>query len=96
MHARLTCTTLERLRNDESFSLLWSKVSALRDKHQVNAAELPRRRKVPQRIEIGTGQGTHPASVQDCFMPSISKYSILPWLVSGSALTSQGIRLIVT
>ena len=65
--ARLTCTTLEWLRNDESFSLLWSKVSALRDKHQVNASELPRCRKVPQRFEIGTGQGTHPASVQDFF-----------------------------
>lgn len=65
--ARLTCTTLERIRNDESFSLLWRKISALQEKHQVYDAELPRRRKAPRRFEVGTGQGTHPASVQDYF-----------------------------
>ena len=53
--ARLTCTTLERIRNDESFSLLWCNVSALQEKHQVYDAELACRWKAPWRFEVGTG-----------------------------------------
>ena len=32
--AQLTCNTLERLRNQECFSLLWSKVSGMQEKLQ--------------------------------------------------------------
>ena len=33
--AQLTCNTLERLRNQECFSLLWSKVSGMQEKLQI-------------------------------------------------------------
>ena len=49
---QLTCTTLERLRKNESFSFPWSKVSALQDKHQVNDAKLPRRRRVHSALRL--------------------------------------------
>ena len=41
--AQLTCNTLERLRNQESFSLLWGKVSGMQEKLQIDQAMLPRR-----------------------------------------------------
>ena len=44
--AQLTCNTLERLRNQESFSLLWSKVSGMQEKLQIDEPMLPRKREM--------------------------------------------------
>ena len=65
--AQLTCNTLERLRNQECFSLLWSKVSGMQEKLHIDEAVLPRKRKAPQRYEVGDGQGTFLETVQDYF-----------------------------
>ena len=65
--AQLTCNTLERLRNQECFSLLWSKVSGMQEKLQIDEPMLPRKRKAPRRYEVGDGQGTFLETVQDYF-----------------------------
>ena len=65
--AQLTCNTLERLHNQESFSLLWGKVSGMQENLQIDQAMLPRRRKAPRRFEVGDGQGTFTETVQDYF-----------------------------
>ena len=65
--AQLTCNTLECLQNQESFSLLWGKVSGMQEKLQIDQAMLPRRRKAPRRFEVGDGQGTFTETVQDYF-----------------------------
>ena len=43
--AQQTCNTLERLQNQECFSLLWSKVSGMQEKLQIDEPMLPRKRK---------------------------------------------------
>ena len=65
--AQLTSNTLERLRNQEYFSLLWSKVSGMQEKLQIDEPMLPRKRKAPRRYEVGDGQGTFLETVQDYF-----------------------------
>eukprot|EP00731_Ephydatia_muelleri_P007058 Em0003g1306a len=65
--AQLTCNTLEHLRNQECFSLLWSKVSSMQEKLQIDEPMLPRKHKAPRRYEVGDGQGTFLETVQDYF-----------------------------
>ena len=65
--AQLICNTFERLRNQESFSLLWGKVSGMQEKLQIDQAMLPSRCKAPQQFEVGDGQGTFTETVQDYF-----------------------------
>ena len=50
--AQLICNTLECLRNQESFSLLWGKVSGMQEKLQIDQAMLPRRHKAYIRITV--------------------------------------------
>ena len=47
-----------------SFDLFWSKVISFLD---VNHPILPRRRKTPARLEIGTGESHHPADPKEMF-----------------------------
>lgn len=67
--AALTCKTLERMRNDESFDLFWQKVLRLQQQHGVREPELPRKRKAPARYEVGAGQGQHPSTVVEVYRP---------------------------
>lgn len=43
--ASLTIKTLQKMRNDESFQMFWSKVSTMASKLDVNEPSFPRRRK---------------------------------------------------
>ena len=65
--AQLICNTLDCLRIQESFSLLWGKVSGMQEELQIDEAMLPRRRKAPRQFEVGDGQGTFTETVQDYF-----------------------------
>ncbi|KAL5509716.1 hypothetical protein EMCRGX_G005134 [Ephydatia muelleri] len=65
--AQLICNTLDCLRNQELFSLLWDKVSGMQEKLQIDQAMLPRRHKAPRQFDVGDGQGTFTESVEDYF-----------------------------
>ena len=52
--ATLTIRALESIRNDENFDLFWEKLDKDKESLEVNDPIVPRKRKVPQRFEIGT------------------------------------------
>ena len=54
--ANLTCQTLQRMRNGEMFDLFWTKVLALQRKYNVDEPVLPRKRKTPRHLEVGSGE----------------------------------------
>lgn len=63
--AQLTKSVLESIRNDDSFSVFYSLV--LRKSNEGSIAEpvLPRKRRAPVRIEIGSGPPTFPETLED-------------------------------
>ncbi len=60
--AELTCQTLERIRNDEAYDLFWEKVLILKAKFDVSDPILPRKRRAPTRYEVGSSDGSYPAT----------------------------------
>ena len=52
--ADLTCQTLEKIRNDESFDLFWQRIVLFQQDLEVNEPAIPRRRKAPKRYETGS------------------------------------------
>jgi len=67
--ADLTCQTLLKTRDDTSFDLFWQFVIQIQERYDINAPELPRRRKVPARFEIGSSHAEYPCTVQDVYRP---------------------------
>lgn len=65
--AGLTIKTLESFRNDASFSLFFELVKQSAQRTGTNEPILPRRKRAPQRFEIGTGDGSHPECVEDYY-----------------------------
>ena len=59
--AELTCQTLLRIRTGDAFDLFWEKVQGLQE------ASLPRKRKAPHHIEVGTGDGYHPSTPKEFY-----------------------------
>ena len=53
------------MRSDSNFSLFWEKVTKIADTLDVSAPHLPRRRKVPRRLEVGSADGDFPATPED-------------------------------
>ena len=54
--ASMTVTTLQSLRNDDSFALFWQKIEIIKKDLDIEDPKLPRRRKVPRRYEDGNGE----------------------------------------
>ena len=65
--ANLTCQTLERIRDDESYDLFWEKALQLQRDLDVDDPVLPRMRKTPRRHEIGSGEGDFHSSPKEYF-----------------------------
>ena len=63
----LTVSTLQRMRSDEAFYQLFSVVEISRESLGVDPPSLPRKRRAPARIEVGTGAGSHAESVEDYY-----------------------------
>ena len=63
--AKLTLDVLKSLRNDEQFTLFYDKAIIYQNRLGVNPPALPRKRRAPRRLEIGTSEGYHPPSVKD-------------------------------
>ena len=65
--AELTRKTLSSIQTDDSYDLFWSKVISTQNTLEENDPVLPRRRKAPARLEIGTGVGHHPTDPKESF-----------------------------
>ena len=55
----LTLSTLKSLRNDSSFDQVWQRICALCDELDIQKPTLPRRRKVPRRLDDGAAPTFH-------------------------------------
>ena len=65
--AMLTVKTLQSLRTDVNFGLLWDKTELMRVKWNVEEAVLPRKRKMPRRFELGTGEASFHTTASDLY-----------------------------
>lgn len=66
--ARLTVTSLQSMRNDESFKLMYDLIILKAQQHpSVGEPKLPRKRRAPSRYEIGSAESSHPSTPQDHF-----------------------------
>lgn len=63
--AELTVRTLKAMRTDTSFTLFFNLVDRFRELTGTNLPVLPRKRKAPQRFEVGSSEGSHSATVED-------------------------------
>ena len=63
-----TLSTLKAIRDDSSFELFWHKVCASAEEVDVGNPTLPRRRKVPRRIDDGAA-ATFPETVEEYYRP---------------------------
>ena len=51
---KMTFLTLEGMRSEECFLLFWERTEKKRQELGIEAPQLPRQRKVPRRLEVGT------------------------------------------
>ena len=63
--AELTVRTLKTMRNDESFALFFDLVNRFCELTGTDPPVLPRKRRAPQRLEVGSAEGSHSATVED-------------------------------
>lgn len=68
--AELTITTLEKMRDGEQYHLFWELIRKKASALQVGEPVLPRRRKVPVRLETGAGEAYFPLTVEDYYRQS--------------------------
>ena len=61
--AAMTVKTLQSLRSDSNFDLFWRKAEITRQKFDIDAPELPRKRKLPRRLDDGNAE---PEFSSDC------------------------------
>ena len=61
--ATMTVKTLQSLRSDSNFDLFWRKAEITRQKFDIDAPELPRKRKLPRRLDDGNAE---PEFSSDC------------------------------
>lgn len=63
--AELTVRTLKAMRSEESFGLFFDLVDRFRELTGTQPPALPRKRRAPQRYEVGSGEGSHCTTVED-------------------------------
>ena len=61
----LTLRTLEGIRSDDHFDLFWKLVLLKSRNLDISEPQLPRKRKVPKRFEVGEGEVHFPATVEE-------------------------------
>ena len=64
----LTVTTLKKMRKKNDFNLFFKLVLTVQESTATNPPTLPRKRKAPERFEIGTGEGYHSSTVEEYYM----------------------------
>lgn len=65
--ASLTVQTLESMRSDDAFRLFYARVEVDRKSTGTDEATLPRKRRAPARLEVGTGVGYQHESVEEMY-----------------------------
>ena len=65
--ANITLKQLKALRNDESFDKFWDKVQEKREQFSVGEAVLPRKRKVPKKLDDGFAPNEFLATTKDLY-----------------------------
>ncbi len=63
--AELTIKTLRGMRTDEAFELFFDLVEHLRNHTNTEEPSLPRKRKAPKRLEVGSGDHYHSPTIQE-------------------------------
>ena len=63
----MTCKTLASIRNDEAFDLFWTNVLLQQNRMGINDPALPRKRKVPARLEVGASESHYPLTPKDLY-----------------------------
>ena len=65
--AKKTMQTLQSIRNEEAYDLFWERMLILKAEKKVNDPVLPRKRRAPARIEVGSSEGYHPVTPKDFY-----------------------------
>ena len=65
--ANLSVKTLQHMRDESTFNLFWAMVQQLASKDDIREPSLPRRRKAPQRFEVGSSEPEHPSSPEEYY-----------------------------
>ena len=60
MVATMTVATLQHIRDDKSFDLFWKKFERECQLLDVQESQVPRRRKMPRRLDDGNAEGEYP------------------------------------
>ena len=61
----LTVRTLKGMRTEESFTLFFDHVERFRELNDTDLPVVPRKRRAPQRYEVGSGEGSYNTNVED-------------------------------
>ena len=78
--AEMTSRTLQGMRTNESFSLFFSLVNRLSERTGTEPPVLPRKRKAPQRYEIGLGEGFHSKTAEEHYR--LQYYEVLDVVIT--------------
>ena len=78
--AQKTIATLQTLRDEAKFDLFWERLLAQQSSLYVDAPELPRRRKQPQRFELGIAKAEFCEDVKAMYRQQY--YEALDFIIS--------------
>ena len=83
--AKLTVDVLRSLREADKFTLFYEKVLLYQKKLEINPPALPRKRRAPWHLEVGSSLGDHPSSIEDHYR--VIYYEALDLVIQG--ITNQ-------
>ena len=83
--AKLTVDVLRSLREADKFTLFYEKVLLYQKKLEINPPALPRKRRAPRHLEVGSSLGDHPSSIEDHYR--VIYYEALDIVIQG--ITNQ-------
>ena len=89
---KMTILTLEGMRSEECFLLFWEKTEKKRQKLGVEVPQLPRQRKIPRSLEVGTSIPEVGKSVDDLYRKTY--FEVIDFVLHAFALdsTKKGIE----
>jgi len=79
--AELIVKTLKSMCTDDNFKAFFDLVNCFREHTNSDPPRLPRKRKAPSRFEIGTGEGSHSANVEDHYRQTY--FEVLDLAIAG-------------
>ena len=91
---KMTILTLQGMRSEECFLLFWERTEKKRQELGVEAPQLPRQRKVPRRLEVGTSIPDAEKSVEDLYRKTY--YEVIDFVLHAirSIFDQKGYRIL--